>query len=247
MKSLNWWRRRDRKRADEVPEHVPPPKNFEVRVSGLSHVHAILDPSTTIGPEPLNIPLTGYNVYVDLVASGDQDVVLHRLYAEVIRRRPMKPSGVSIAPRPGQQGISYSEEQSEARRRALENYQPMRVPDAEVFLDETPPLVRPALDEKGIPVAPDFRLPLRTAAGSGLRIVLAPHTEDRGRVDWRLFADVTCGDYGATKRWDLMVTAATTMRTFHPGRTEPEFTPVHVIAPHWRVAWPPTGSGSGSG
>lgn len=242
---MKWWRGREKKRANEVPGHLgesPRPENFEIRVGGLSHVFAVLDPSTTVGPEPLHIPLTGYNVYVDLVASGDPDLVLHALRAEVTGRRPMKPSGVSIAPQPGQQGISFAEDLSEARRRALENYQPMQVPDVEVFLDETPPLVRPALDAKGIPVVPDFGLPLRIAAGSAWRIVLAPHTADRGRVDWRLLADVTCGDQRATMSWDLMVTAETTMRTFHPGGTEPDFTPVHVLAPHWRVAWPPTGS-----
>lgn len=242
---MKWWRGREKKRANEVPGRPgesPQPENFEIRLGGLSHAFAVLDPSTTVGPEPLYIPLTGYNVYVDLVASGDQDLVLHALRAEVTGRSPMKPNGVSLVPQPGP-GISFAEDLSEARRRGLESYQPMQVPDAEVFLDETPPLVRPALDAKGIPVVPDFGLPLRNAAGSAWQIVLAPHTADRGRVDWRLLADVTCGDHRATMSWDLVVTAETTMRAFHPGGTGPEFTPVHVLAPHWRVAWPPTGSG----
>ncbi|MFF3377882.1 hypothetical protein ACFYXF_33655 [Streptomyces sp. NPDC002680] len=242
---MKWWRGREKKRPNGVsgrPEQPPHPENFEIRVGGLSHAFAVLDPSTTVGPEPLHIPLTGHNVYVDLVASGDQVLVLRDLRAEVTGRSPMKPNGVSLVPQPGP-GISFAEDLAEARRRGLENYQPMQVPDAEVFLDLTPPLIRPALDAKGIPVVPDFGLPLRIAAGTGWRLVLAPHTEDRGLVDWRLLADVTCGDYRATIDWDLKVTAETTMRTFRPGGTEPDFTPVHVIAPHWRVAWPPTGSG----
>ncbi|WP_157876579.1 hypothetical protein, partial [Streptomyces graminilatus] len=206
----------------------------------------VLDPSTTVGPDPLHVPVTGYNVYLDLAATGDVDLVLWGLRAEVTGRRPMKPNGVSLVPRPGP-GISFAEELTEARGRALENYQPMQVPDAELFLDETPPLVRPALDARGIPVVPDFRLPLRIVAGTAWRLVLAPHTQDRGLVDWRLFADFTCGDFRATIDWDLKVTAETTMRTYSLGGTEAGFTPVHVIAPHWRVAWPPSRPGPGVG
>ncbi|MDX2541996.1 hypothetical protein ACOT81_34610 [Streptomyces sp. WI04-05B] len=250
---MKWWRGRERKPANENPrQHARPPQppqdpqpehseDFDLRLGGLSHAFAVLDPSTTIGPDPVHIPLTGHNVYLDLAATGDHDLVLLGLRAEVTGRAPMKPSGVSLVPQPGP-ALSYAEDLSEARRRALANYQPMQVPDAEVFLDETPPLVRPALDGQGIPVVPDFGLPLRIPAGTAWRIVLAPHTEDRGRVEWRLFADVTCGDFRGAVDWELKVTAETTMRAFRPGGTAPEFTPVHVIAPHWRVARPPKGS-----
>ncbi|MEW2119229.1 hypothetical protein AB0945_29380 [Streptomyces sp. NPDC005474] len=239
---MKWWRGREPKPAKKGFEQPAHPQNFDIRVGGLSHVFAVLDPSTTVGPEPLQIPLTGHNVYVDLAATGDDDLVLRGLRAEVLGRSPLKPNGVSVVPQPGPT-ISYAEDLSESHRRALANYQPMQVPDAEVFLDESPPLVRPALDGQGLPVVPDYRLPLRIAAGTAWRLVLAPHTRDRGLVEWRLIADFTCGDFRAAIDWDLKVTAETTMRTFRPGGSEPDFTPVHVIAPHWRVAWPPTGSG----
>lgn len=167
MKGSSWWRGRAKKRAEDareqVQEVIPDPENFEVRIGVLSHAHAVLDPSTTIGPEPLHVPLTGYNVYVDVEASGGLDVVLLGLRAGVLGRRPMQPSGLSLVPQAGP-GLSYDRELEEVYRRARARYQPMLVPDVEVFLDETPPLVRPALDGQGMPVVPDFRLPMRIAA-----------------------------------------------------------------------------------
>ncbi|MET8678700.1 hypothetical protein ABZW18_14255 [Streptomyces sp. NPDC004647] len=241
---MRWRRRRAANRGRERgSDHgrARDDETFAARVSALSHVSVVLAPSTTVGPEPLLIPVTGHNVYLDLAAHGAVDAVLHGLRAEVVRRGPLKPDGVNLLPQPGP-GISYSEDLAEARRRGLERYRPMEIPDAEVFLDETPPLVRAALDKHGEPVRPVFRLPLRVAAGTTVRIVLAPLTDERGLIDWRLTADVVCGSHRASPDWDLRVTAETTMRTFHPDGREPEATPVHVLAPHWKPECPPSGS-----
>lgn len=239
---MRWLRRRTR--PSGTPDSGrdrgggPHPEGFGARVTGLSHVAVVLAPSSDIGPEPLHIPVTGYNLFLELAATGQEDVLLHALRAEVLRRSPLGPAGVAMVPQPGP-AISFADDLAEARRRGLENYRPLEVPHVEVFLDETPPLVRQALRAGGEPARPEFALPLRVAAGTTERIVLAPITDDRGRVDWRLTADVSCGTFRTAGEWALLATAETTMRTFHPGGTEPDVTPVHELAPHWKPAVPP--------
>lgn len=212
--------------AGEVPGRdrtIREGAHYVSRIGGLSHVQILLFPSDRHGSGPLRVPVTGHNVYLDLVADGSAELVLHGFRTEVLSRRPLEPDGVSLVPRTGP-ALVVGDDLAGAHRRGPEHYEPMLTPDVEVFLDRDPPLVRTALDAQGAPAWPDFRLPLRLGPGSEARVVLSPHTEDRGLVDWRLIADVSCGGRGSVASWHLQVTAETTFRSW---------------APHWRPAWPP--------
>ncbi|NLU71842.1 SseB family protein [Streptomyces sp. HNM0575] len=179
-----------------------------------------------VGHEPERIPVTGHNVYVDLAASGTAELVMEGLRAEVLARRPLEPGTVGPAPGPAS---------------APDRCEPVVTPDVEVFLDEDPPLVRRALDGDGAPAWPEFGLPLRLGPGRETRVVLAPHTGDRGLVDWRLIADVTCGGRRSSPQWDFQVTAETGRRSFRTdGGEEPA--PAHDATAHWKPAWPPGSS-----
>jgi hypothetical protein len=157
--------------------------------------------------------------------------------AEVTARSAVTFDGVSMVAQPGP-ALVLSDDLGAARRRSLENYQPMETPHLEILLDAEPPVVRPALDPAGRAVRPLPGFPLPLDPGAHLRLVLAPITDDRRQVEWRLLADVECDGTLQSPAWDLMVTAETTFRTFHPGGREPEFTPVHQLAPHWKVTYP---------
>ncbi|MEV6944579.1 hypothetical protein AB0N07_21745 [Streptomyces sp. NPDC051172] len=215
-----------------MPEDIV---RFAARVQGLTHISVRRMPGTDVGPEPVDTPCSGYNVYVDLNAVGTVDVVLRSLRAEVISREDFKPDGVVLSALPGP-AVAFAEDLADARRRSQENYRPMRTPDQEVLLDVTPPVVRTALDATGRQVNPGFALPLTVPAGEIRRVVLSPYTEDRRLLTWRLTAEVSYGGSHAEPAWTLQTTAETTYRTFHPDGREPEFTPAHLAADHWAPA-----------
>ncbi|MGW4271050.1 hypothetical protein ACWEGQ_01450 [Streptomyces seoulensis] len=217
------------------PSGAPAPDDgvrFATRVLGLAHISVRLLPSSEVGPEPLDIPCSGHNVYVDLMADGTVPVVLHALRAEVVSREEFRPDGVVIDPPPGP-SVSFAEDLADARRRSLENYQPMLVPDHEILLDETPPLVRTAVGDTGRPLYPSSALPLTVPVGEGRRVVVAPYTEDRRLLTWRLTAEVTYASNRAEPAWTLRTTAETTMQVFTPGGTGGRFSPAHDVSDHW--------------
>ncbi|MFJ5157443.1 hypothetical protein ACIQCF_39235 [Streptomyces sp. NPDC088353] len=205
---------------------------FATRVLGLTHISVRLLPSSEVGPEPLDIPCSGHNVYVDLMANGMVPVVLRALRAEVVSREEFRPDGVVVAPLPGP-SISFAEDLADARRRGLENYQPMLMPDHEILLDETPPVVRTAVGNTGHPLNPSSALPLTVPVGETRRVVVAPHTEDRRLLTWRLTAEVTYAGSHAKPAWTLKTTAETTMRVFAPDDPEGRFSPAHDASDHW--------------
>jgi hypothetical protein len=83
---------------------------------------------------------------------------------------------------------------------------------------------------------PEF--PLLLQAETHLRLVLAPITDDRRHVHWRLLADIECEGTRNSVSWDAQVTAETGFKVAHPGGGSPEFVPVHVIARHWNLKYP---------
>ncbi|MFQ6144521.1 hypothetical protein ACLMNJ_15810 [Streptomyces seoulensis] len=208
---------------------------FATRLLGLTHISVRLLPSSEVGPEPLDIPCSGHNVYVDLMADGTVPVILRALRAEVVSREEFQPDGVVIAPLPGP-SVSFAEDLADARRRGLENYQPMLVPDHEILLDETPPVVRTAVGDTGHPLHPSSALPLTVPVGEARRVVVAPYTEDRRLLTWRLTAEVTYASNRAEPAWTLKTTAETTMRVFTPGGSEGRFSPAHDVSDHWAPA-----------
>lgn len=196
-----------------------------------------MSPSSRVGPEPVHIPVTGHNIYVELAVTGTHDAMLHGFRAEVTERAPLDVDGVSITPYKMPDMI-LSQDLVEPNRRAVENFRPLEKPHDEVLLDVAPPLVRPALDEDSAEVRPPFPLPLVLHPCDGIRLVFAPVTEDRRHIRWRLSAVVECGGNVGSPSWELQVTAETTYKSFHPGGEEPGFVPVHGLAPqHWDVKY----------
>lgn len=208
---------------------------FATRMLGLTHISVRLLPSSEVGPEPLDIPCSGCNVYVDLMANGTVPVVLAALRAEVVSREELRPDGVVLAPLPGP-AISFAEDLADARRRGLENYRPMLMPDHEILLDEAPPVVRTAVGDTGHPIDPSSALPLTVPVGETRRVVVSPYTEDRRLLTWRLTAEVAYAGHHAEPAWTLRTTAETTMLVFHPDDPEGRFSPAHEASDHWAPA-----------
>jgi hypothetical protein len=212
--------------------------SFAMRITTNSHIAIVLLPSTTIGPQPVRIPVTGHNLNLEIAVVNANYAILHGLRAEVTERAPLEYDGVATVPQPGPAG-SAADDLAEARRRGLEKYRPLQVPHLEILLDTEPPTIRPALNADGTPARECPPFPLLLQKGTHLKLILAPLTDDRRHVFWRLLIDVEWeGNLKATSR-DLHITAETTYRIFYPDGREPESVPAHELAPHWHTAFPP--------
>jgi len=211
--------------------------SFAMRLTGNSHLQVVRNPSSEVGPQPLHIPVSGCNLYLEIRVLDADTVVLHGVDATVAGRFPLQADGVSVVPQPGPATV-YGEDLAEAHRRGLENYQPIEVPHLEILLDAEPPVIRPARDADGRLARPGQQFPITLAKGEEFRLVLAPLTDDRGEIRWRLAVDLEWESRRQWEHWNLRLTAETTMLKFHPDGREPEFVPAHENAPHWHSAFP---------
>ncbi|WP_328351764.1 hypothetical protein OG800_07950 [Streptomyces sp. NBC_00445] len=222
---------------DALPDQPAPVGHPAVRMTAASHIHAVLNPSDAVGPEPVRIPASGHNEVVEFAAGSGTDITVTDLRIRVVQRVPFRPDGFAYEQRP-EPGLILSADLAEEFRRQREQYQPLETPDLEVHLDDNPPRLRPALTG---PRA--FRFPLVVPAGGRGRIVLAPLTDDPGAVTWEITPVFHAGDTPmARATWTRTVTASTGMARFAPDGTQSRLQ-AHELASHWQAGQGESGAG----
>ncbi|MFF3166986.1 tetratricopeptide repeat protein [Streptomyces sp. NPDC003273] len=205
-------------RAQGLPDDPP----FTVRLVVHSHIAHIASPGLLGTAEAVHIPLTGHNLLLSLTATGQDQVVLRSLRAEVTDRLPLRADGISFA-RQAMPDLVMSADLLESAQRAVRAYRPLRSPDVVVLLDSAP---APELAEAGA----DPALPLTAAPGTSADLTCAPVTDDGRWVRWRLTARIECAGRVWRPWWDLTVTATTGLSRFSPDAA-PEPQPVHTLFP----------------
>ncbi|WP_406378579.1 tetratricopeptide repeat protein [Streptomyces sp. NBC_01618] len=179
---------------------------FTVRASVHSQLAHIASPGLLGTPEAVHIPLTGHNLLLSLAATGEDEVVLRTLRAEVTGRLPLRVDGTSFA-RSRMPDMVLSADLLESAQRAARAYRRLRGPDVAVLLDPSP---APVLAELGAnPV-----LPLAAMPGESAALTCAPVTDDGRWVRWRLTAEIVCAGRVWRPWWDLTVTATTGLAAF---------------------------------
>jgi hypothetical protein len=210
-----------------------------MRVTVHSNVYSFKSPSSEIGPEPLYVPATGHSMLLEVTCLRAGELVVRELQAVVAERKQISFDGVSVSTPPGS-GIILSEDLVEPVERARAAFRPVALPEFEILLDATPPLVRPALGPSGEPVRPTPELPIKLAVGDYASFTLAPITGDPRMVLWDINVVWDCDGLHTRSAWRCTVTGSTGFRTFHPGGKAPTETPINHVSPdHWIVRYPP--------
>ncbi|GGY23587.1 tetratricopeptide repeat protein [Streptomyces djakartensis] len=195
---------------------------FTVRAAVHSQLTLIASPGLLGLPEAVHIPLTGHNLLLSLTATGQDEVALRSLRAEVTDRLPLRADGVSLA-RPRMPDMVLSADLLESAQRAARAYRRLRHPDVAVLLDAS---TAPVLAELGA----DPLLPLTAAPGTSANLTCAPVTDDGRWVRWRLTAEIVCAGRVWRPWWDLTVTATTGFSAYSADAA-PEPQPVHAPYP----------------
>ncbi|MFC5637361.1 tetratricopeptide repeat protein [Streptomyces bullii] len=195
---------------------------FTVRAAVHSQLTLIASPGLLGTPEAVHIPLTGHNLLLSLTATGQEEVVLRSLRAEVTDRLPLRVDGASLA-RSRMPDLVLSADLLESAQRAARAYRRLRSPDVAVLLEPSP---APVLAELGA----DPVLPLTATPGASAGLTCAPVTDDGRWVRWRLTAEIVCAGRIWRPWWDLTVTATTGFAAFS-GDAAPVAQPVHELYP----------------
>jgi hypothetical protein len=216
--AANLTRRKQAGAANGSPPPATAPAPARARISARAHLLHLLPASSTRGPEPVRVPVSGHSLVVEVQADPGAHAEITALRAEVVERLPLD---------------------SDMAQHAVDGV-PLETPQFEVLLDAVPPIVRPTLGEAGQPLHPGITLPVEIPDdGQLLRLVLAPVTGDMGLLRWRLMVDLRCaGDH--SQSWDLLITGDTGWRTFLPGGDAPRMTPPEKAADHWGPKFPAT-------
>ncbi|MFB7455968.1 tetratricopeptide repeat protein [Streptomyces sp. NPDC056188] len=201
-----------------LPDDTP----FVVRAAVHSQLMHIASPGLLGNSEAVNIPLTGHNLLVSLTATGEDEIVLRSLRAEVTDRLPLLADGSSLA-RSRMPDIAMSSDLLESAQRAVRAYRRLLSPDVAIFLDRSPVT---ELAELGA----DPVLPLTVAPGGSATLTCAPVTQDGRWVRWRLTAEIDCAGHIWRPWWELTVTASTGFSLFSP-HAAPVPQPVHKLYP----------------
>jgi hypothetical protein len=201
-----------RKRAEPA---VEPPASTAVparaRISVRSHLARVMSPSSARGPEAVPVPVSGHSLILEVQADPGAHAEITALRAEVTERLPLD---------------------AESSQHTKDDV-PLETPQFEVLLDAVPPIVRPTLGEDGQPLHPDVTLPVVVPDdGRVLRLVLAPLTDSRELIHWRLSTELRHAGPN-TVSWDLLITGDTGWRTFVPGGEAPRITRPEEASDHW--------------
>ncbi len=209
-------------------------KNTQLRFSQNYHLAAIKKVDAAI--ESVHVPLTGHNIFFELVTGTKANVIINSFTAEVIGISELQKDSIFKTAQPAP-GLDLSDDLKEARERSLANSRPIELPDMEIFLDATPCVVRAALEEDGSEVRPMPSFPLTVPQSTHLKIVFCPITENMSQLDWRLTVNMhgNAGERRESNKFRL--TADSGFQSFLPNN-EVRPTPVHKIVPHWQVRKP---------
>jgi len=206
-----------RKRAKPAVES-PAPRAVpaRARISVRSHLARVMSPSTARGPEADPVPVSGHSLVLEVQTDPGASAEITALRAEVIERLPLDAES----------------------SQHVKDHVPLETPQFEVLLDAVPPIVRPTPGEDGQLLHPDITLPVEVPNdGRLLRLVLAPVTDARELLRWRLTAELRHAGPD-TVSWDLLITGDTGWRTFVPGGHEPRITRPEEAADHWGQKFP---------
>ncbi|MGW6978374.1 SEL1-like repeat protein [Streptomyces sp. NPDC054932] len=212
--------------AQGLPGNQP----FTVQVAVHSQLAHLASPGLLGTPEGVYVPLTGHNLLLSLTTTGQDEVVLRSLRAEVTDRLPLRVDGALIA-WPRVPDLALSADLLESAQRAARAYRRLRSPDVAILLDPSP---APALAE----LDADPVLPLTAAPGETANLTCAPVTDDGRWVRWRLTAEIVCAGRIWQPWWDLTVTANARLTRF-TAHAAPVPQPVHDVYPdHYDPRYP---------
>jgi hypothetical protein len=213
------------------------PKNdsaLALRINAFARLVHIMNPSSQVGPEPMEIPVTGYSMVAEMVCHGKVDYQIVGFRAEVRQQTSFQSDGIMIksSPKP-YTSIRYPDGLEEATR--------FEIPQFEILLDKHPPLIRPALQADGLPARPTPQLPFTLPPGEYRRFFLAPVTHTPDLIVWSLYVMWEFeGERRESPYGTFQVTGYTGWRTF-TAQAEPSPTPVNQVADdHWDIQYDST-------
>jgi len=220
-----------------------PPKNdsaLALRINAYSHLTHIINPSSQVGPEPMEIPVTGHSMIAEMVCLGEFDYKIVGFRAEVIRQTSFQSDGTVIAMPPTPHRLSLlPPEEEELARKAMESFIPLEIPHFEILLDKHPPIIRPALKAVGLPARPTPQLPFTLHPDEYRSFYLAPVTHSSDLTVWSLYVMWECeGKRQESPYGTFQVTGQTGWTLLTP-KGEPRPAPVgQVVAPdHWDIQY----------
>lgn len=216
--------------APSSPSGPARPAPLAARISCRSQVLQTRYPSGEIGPEPVDYPVTGCSILVELAAPGVDTVVITSIGAEVTDVTEVEFDSVSVSQQ-RMPDLIGSDDLVEPTRRAVEGYRPLDPPHFEALLDHRPPIVERAHGSAQQPMA----MPLILRPGETAFFFVAPVTSDVRLTSWNLFLHWTLGQYSDIIRWPLTVTGDTGHKIFYPHEHKAsEPAPIQTLAPdHW--------------
>jgi hypothetical protein len=212
------------------------PKNdsaLALRINAFARLVHIMNPSSQVGPEPMEIPVTGYSMVAEMVCHGKVDYKIVGFRAEVRRQTSFQSDGIMIksSPKP----------YASVRYPGLEEATRFEIPQFEILLDKHPPLIRPALQADGLPARPTPQLPFTLHPSEYRRFFLAPVTHTPDLIVWSLYVTWEFeGKRSESPYGTFQVTGYTGWRTF-TAQAEPSPTPVNQVADdHWDIQYDST-------
>ena len=76
------------------------PHNYSalaLSINEYTHLSHIINPSSQVGPEPIEIPVTGYSIVAEMVCRGKIDFKILGLRAEVIQQTSFQSDSITKA------------------------------------------------------------------------------------------------------------------------------------------------------
>jgi hypothetical protein len=209
-----------------------------LRMNAYAHLAQVINPNSQIGPEPIQIPVTGCSLVAEMFCYGNVDLMILGFKAEIIRQTTLQSDGVMISMPPTPNRLSFlPPEEEELAQKAMKEFIPLETPHFEILLDEHPPIIRPALKADGLPARPTPQFPSTLHPNEYRKFLLAPVTHSPDLTVWSLFVIWEIegkrqeAQYGA-----FQVTGNTGFKTFHPhGGSSP--TPVNQVVDHWETQY----------
>lgn len=212
--------------------------SIALRINAFASLARIINPNSQIGPEPLEIPVTGYLVVAEMVCHGKVDYKILGFRAEVRQQTSFQSDGTMIksSPKP-YSSVRYPDGLGEATR--------LEIPHFEILLDRRPPLVRPALKADGLPARPTPQFPFTLHSGEYRSFFLAPVTHNPDKTAWSLYViwEVE-GKRGEAQYGTYLVTGDTGWKVFDSQGARPASvreTPAHD---HWDIQYNPLNTDS---
>lgn len=210
-----------------------------LRINAHTHLSHTINPSSQVGPEPMEIPVTGYSMVAEMTCLGKIDIRILGFRAEVIQQISFQSDGIMIALPPNLNMTSLlPPDEEELVRKAMEEFIPLEIPHFEILLDKHPPIIRPALKADGRPARPTPQLPFTLHPGEYRSFFLAPVTHSPDLTAWSLHAIWEFeGKRQESPYGTFQVTGDTGWTTFIP-YGEPSPTPVNKAAyDHWDIQY----------